>query len=103
MHYVGVKIPEGNKGVAIGILVRKVMPIYPKDAKRARIQGTVVLRAVIGTEGSVHNLRVISAPSAALAASAFWSVSQWEYRPYELQGQPIPVETTINVTFALGR
>lgn len=100
---VGVTIPEANKDVAIGLLVKKLMPIYPKDAKRARIQGTVVLRGTVATDGRLHNLRVVSAPSAALAASAFWSVSQWEYRPYELQGQPIPVETTIKVNFALGR
>lgn len=91
-----------SKEVAVGFLIKKVEPIYPSEAKKARIQGTVVMRATIGTDGKVHDLLVLSAPSALLAAASFRAASQWEYKPYLLNGQPVPVETTINVYFALG-
>lgn len=93
---------EIENDVAVGILIKKVNPIYPREAKKERIQGNVVLVATIGTDGKIHDLRVVSAPSALLANSAFQSVLQWEYKPYLLKGQPVPVETTINVKFALG-
>lgn len=89
--------------VMTGHIIKKVTPSYPKVAKMARIQGKVVLIAIIGTDGKIHKLRVVSAPSAWLANSSFQAVSQWEYEPYVLKGQPVPVETTINVYFALGK
>lgn len=92
-----------NEDIAKGMLVKKLTPIYPMEAKKARIQGDVVLKAFIGTDGNIHDLRVVSAPSASLAASSFWSVSQWVYKPYLLDGQPLAVETTININFALGK
>jgi outer membrane biosynthesis protein TonB len=61
------------------------------------------LAATIGTDGKIHNLRVISAPSAWLANAAFVAVSQWEYKPYTLNGRPVPVEQTTSIKFAVGR
>jgi protein TonB len=80
-----------------------VEPVYPPEARKAGIEGTVVLEAMIGTDGRIHDLRVISAPAASLAASSFAAVSQWEYRPYLLMGRVVPVETTVTVTFSLGQ
>ncbi len=85
-----------------GMLVKRVEPEYPPEARKAGIDGTVVLEAMIGTDGRIHDLRVISAPAASLAASSFAAVSQWEYRPYVLKGRVVPVQTTVTVTFSLG-
>ncbi|MGA2351064.1 MAG: TonB family protein [Terracidiphilus sp.] len=94
---------EIKKEVAANLLIKKLTPIYPLEAKREGIQGNVVLFATIGTDGRIHDLRVISAPSSSLAASSFSSVSQWEYKPYLLNGEPVPIQSTIVVTFALGK
>ncbi len=89
--------------VAVGNLLKKQTPVYPQDAKDARISGRVILQATIGSDGGVHDLRVVSAPWPSLAASALWAVSHWEYKPYLLNGEPVEVETTINVIYSLGR
>lgn len=85
-----------------GQLLNKVTPVYPSDAKNAHLSGTVILRAIIGRDGAIHDLRVVSTPAPSLAASALWAVSQWEYKPYLLKGEPVEVETTINVIYTLG-
>jgi len=88
--------------VAQGFLARKHTPIYPQDAKDAHVSGKVVLRAIIGTDGGIHELHVVSTPWPSLTSSALWAVSQWEYKPYLLNGEPVEVETTINVIYTLG-
>jgi TonB family protein len=89
-------------GVAAGFLLKKQIPGYPQDAKAARVSGTVVLEALIGMDGGVHDLRVVSAPWPSLAASALWAVSHWQYKPYRLNGEPVEVKTTVNVIYTLG-
>jgi TonB family protein len=91
-----------SAGVAVGFLVKKQTPIYPQDAKDARVSGTVVLQATIGMDGGVHDLHIVSAPWPSLAASALWAVSHWEYKPYLFNGAPVEVETTVNVIYTLG-
>lgn len=91
-----------DEAVAVGRLVKKVIPVYPQDAKDARVSGTVILDAIIGTDGRIHDLRVKEAPWPSLAASALFSVSRWEYKPYLLNGQPVEVQTTVNVIYSLG-
>lgn len=81
-------------------LLTKVPPKYPPEAKKARVQGTVVLDAVIGKEGNVENLKVVSGPNE-LQQSALDAVRQWTYKPYLLNGNPIEVETTIKVIYTL--
>ncbi len=76
------------------------MPVYPPDAKKAGIEGTVVLAATIGTDGTVEHLTVQSGPSA-LQKSALEAVRQWTYKPFLLNGEPVEVETTINVVYSL--
>jgi TonB family protein len=76
------------------------MPVYPPDAKKARIQGTVVLDAIIGKDGTVEKLVVQSGPSA-LQQSALDAVRQWTYKPFLLNGDPVDVKTTINVVYSL--
>jgi protein TonB len=65
-----------------------------------RIQGLVVLQATIGKDGSVENLHVISGHPL-LAPAAIRAVQQWRYKPYYLNGEPVEVETYINVNFTL--
>ena len=88
-------------GVAVGMITKKVAPEYPAVAKAARVQGTIVLQATISKTGTIQNLRVISGPPL-LQQAALDAVQQWQYRPYLLMGQPVEVETTVNVIFSLG-
>ena len=81
-------------------LLNKVVPKYPPAAKKAKIQGTVVLSAVIGKDGNIENLRVLSGPSE-LQQSALDAVRQWTYTPYLLNGDPIEVVTTVHVVYML--
>lgn len=90
-----------TSGVTEGLLTHKVMPQYPPVAKESHLQGTVVLGAVIGKDGVVKDLKVISGPPI-LANAAMAAVKQWRYKPYYLNGQPTEVDTTINVNFKLG-
>jgi protein TonB len=90
-----------SKGVTEGLLIRKVTPIYPKLAIISRQQGTVLLQAEIGREGTIQNLRVVSGPPL-LINSAIDAVKQWRYRPYLLNNEPVEVETQITVKFTLG-
>jgi protein TonB len=89
-----------SAGVASGMLIHKVDPVYPADARAANVQGIVVLHAIISEEGTVEKLDIISGPPA-LAAAAIDAVSQWRYRPYLLNDEPVKVETTININFTL--
>lgn len=81
-------------------IVSKVNPVYPVEAKKAGIQGTVVLTAIIGKDGTVERLSVESGPKE-LQQSALDAVHQWRYEPFLLNGDPIEVETTINVVYQL--
>jgi TonB family protein len=76
-------------------------PNYPEEAKAKKIRGTVVLGVVIGRDGTVENIRVEKTPAESLAKSAMEAVRTWRYRPYLLNGDPIEVETTVNVTYTL--
>src|ERR1700722_18594794 len=77
-------------------LLNKVIPVYPPAAKKAGIQGKVVLDAVIGKDGNIDNLRVLSGPPE-LQQSALDAVRQWIYKPYLLNGDPVEVKTTVNI------
>jgi TonB family protein len=90
-------------GVAVGRLVKKVTPEYPDVAKMERAQGEVVLAAIINKEGRIKDLEVLASPSPLLTGPALDAVKRWEYLPYLLNGEPVEVETIINVNFALGR
>jgi len=89
-----------SQGVSQGLLVRKVQPNYPPLARQARIQGSVLLQAVISKDGAIENLRLISGHPM-LAPAALEAVKQWRYKPYILNGEPVEVETQIRVNFTL--
>jgi periplasmic protein TonB len=83
-----------------GSLIRRVQPVYPPLARSARIQGSVVLFAVISKAGGIDNLRIV-AGHPLLVPAAIDAVRQWRYRPYILNSEPIEVETQITVNFLL--
>ena len=83
-----------------GNLIYRLQPEYPALARQARVQGTVVLRAVISREGAIENLQVLSGHPL-LVKSAMEAVRQWRYRPYVLNGEAVEVETQVTVNFVL--
>jgi protein TonB len=83
-----------------GSLIRRVEPVYPPLARAARIQGPVVLAAIISTAGTIEHLQVLSGHPM-LVNAALQAVGQWRYRPYVLNGEVIEVETQITVNFKL--
>jgi len=89
-----------SQGVTQGLLIHRVQPLYPPLARQARIQGVVVLQALIGKDGSIQNLHVVSGHPM-LTNSALEAVKEWRYKPYYLNGEAVEVETTINVNFTL--
>ena len=76
-------------------------PVYPEEARAKKIQGAVVLTAFIGKDGTIENLLVVKTPDPSLAESAIKAVRTWRYRPYLLNGNPVEVETTVNVVYTL--
>lgn len=87
-------------GVSQGLLIKKVQPNYPPLARQARIQGTVLLQAEISKDGTIENLRLIQGHPM-LAPAAIEAVKQWRYKPYMLNGEPVAVETQVQVNFTL--
>ena len=83
-----------------GDLIRKILPVYPPLARTARIQGPVVLQAVISRQGALENLKVL-AGHPLLVPAALDAVRQWLYRPYVLNNEPVEVETQITLNFSL--
>ncbi len=83
-----------------GNLIYKVQPVYPPMARAARVQGTVVLRAMISKNGTIENLQVVSGHPL-LVRAAKDAVRQWLYRPYVLNREPVEVETQVTVNFIL--
>lgn len=83
-------------------LVRKVTPVYPPLAKQARIQGTVRFTAIIGKDGTIQNLQLVTGHPL-LVAAAQDAVRQWVYKPTLLNGEPVEVVTQIDVNFTLSQ
>jgi TonB family protein len=79
---------------------RPVEPNYPMLAKQMKVQGSVILQALIGREGAIQDLRVLSGP-AILSGAAMDAVRQWRFRPYFQSGQPVETEARITVNFTI--
>jgi len=95
------RIRQGGNVIAAR-LVNKVQPLYPQIAREERLQGTVRLHAIIGKDGSVTHLIVLEG-YCSLAKSSMEAVSKWRYSPTLFSGQPVEVDTTIDVIFSLNR
>jgi protein TonB len=94
------RIKQGGN-VQQALLISQPKPIYPALARQARIQGNVVLHAIIGKDGKVEQLEVISGHPL-LVQAALQAVREWRYKPTLLNGEPVEVDTTITVTFTMG-
>lgn len=99
------RVPAAPIRVSLGVqeakLLRRVMPMYPALAKQARIQGSVVLVGVIGKDGRIQQLQLLSGHPL-LSAAAIDAVRQWVYKPTLLSGEPVEVVAPIEVRFRLG-
>jgi protein TonB len=82
-------------------LIRQVQPVYPPIAKTAHVSGTVILHAIIAKDGSIQELQYVSGP-ALLMKAAMDAVHEWRYKPTMLNGEPVEVDTTVQVVFTLG-
>ena len=89
-----------SQGVTAGLVIKRVNPTYPPLARTARVQGSVVLAAVIGKDGTIQNLHVLSGHPL-LTQAALDAVKQWRYKPYILNGEPVEVDTQVTVNFTL--
>jgi protein TonB len=87
-----------SQGVTKGLLIQKIEPKYPLLAMQARIQGQVFLMAIIGKDGDIKQLSLVSGHPV-LVPAAIEAVRQWRYRPFLLNGEPVEVETSVTVTF----
>lgn len=86
--------------VMAGNALERVVPVYPQAAKVAGITGAVILHAIIGRDGAIESLDIVSGPKE-LRESAWTAVRQWKYKPYLLHGVATAVDTTITVTYSL--
>ena len=98
--------PTGPVAVAPGVMagqrINGPMPVYPVEAKKAKIQGTVLIDVVISKDGDVLSPKVTSGPKE-LRQSALDAVSQWKYKPFLLNGEPVEVKTTVRVVYTLAK
>lgn len=90
-----------SSGVMAGQLIHKVSPHYPREAYEAHVSGSVVLHIIIGEDGHVHDITVVSGPQM-LRKAYVDAVSQWVYKPYRLNGRAVPVEITITINIQHG-
>jgi protein TonB len=81
-------------------LRQTVETTYPLLGQHTRVQGSVVLQAVVGADGAIENLRVLSGP-AVLATAAEQAVRQWRFKPYMQNGQPVETKARITVNFTI--
>ncbi|MFZ0771983.1 MAG: energy transducer TonB [Candidatus Sulfotelmatobacter sp.] len=89
-----------SSGVSQGLLIARVQPEYPEAARKERIEGTVVLKTMIDSNGYVEDVSAISGHPM-LVSAAVDAVKRWKYKPYLLNGQPVRVETVVSVAFQL--
>ena len=89
-----------SEEVMEGLVVNKVAPSYPPLARQARIQGTVIAQITISKTGDVQSVQLFSGHPM-LAPAALEAIKQWKFRPYELNGEPVEVETQAKVNFTL--
>ena len=89
-----------SQGVSEGLLVKRVQPVYPEQARQMRVQGPVQLQATINRDGNISNVKVVTG-NAQLARAAVEAVKQWKYKPYYLNNEPVEIQTQIIVNFKL--
>jgi len=91
-----------SQEVMDALLVSKVAPKYPAEAKAKGVRGKIVLRVIVNQEGAVSHVEVVSGHPLLIPA-AIEAVRQWKYKPFLVKQRPVEVETTVEVAFALPR
>jgi protein TonB len=91
-----------SQGVSRGLLIKKVQPIYPKNALFMQVEGSVELMATISKSGDITHVKVLSGDSQ-LTKAATDAVKQWKYKPYLLNGEPVEIQTQVTINFKLPR
>jgi TonB family protein len=94
------QVVKVSQGVSEGLLVKRVQPVYPPQARQMRVQGPVQLQATISKDGNISNVKVVTG-NAQLARAAVDAVKQWKYKPYYLNNEPVEIQTQIIVNFKL--
>jgi protein TonB len=103
-------IPGGEPGgVVCGIggevvppeLINRVQPVYPEIARKARVQGVVIIEAIIDKQGYVTESRVLRGLPMGVSEAAVAAIGRWKYKPAMLNGRPVAVYLTVTVTFTL--
>ena len=89
-----------SHGVSQGLLVKRVTPLYPQQARQLRLEGSVQILATIGKSGDVTGVKQLSGDGI-LGHAAAEAVRQWKYKPYYLNGEPIEIQTQVTVNFKL--
>jgi TonB family protein len=89
-----------SQGISEGVVEHRVQPVYPEQARSLRLEGQVVLRATVTENGALRDLKVLSGHPL-LARAALDAVSKWRYRPYQLNGKPIAMQTNVTIDFKL--
>jgi protein TonB len=90
-----------SEGVSAGLLLEPIRPVYPRIAAISRVEGTVVVEAILSKSGRIESAHVLSGP-VMLRPAALEAVTGARYSPYKLNGEPTDVETTITINFRLG-
>ena len=94
------QVVKVSQGVSEGLLIKRVQPVYPAQARQMRVQGPVQLQASISKDGTITNVKVMTG-NAQLARAAVDAVKQWKYKPYYLNNEPVEIQTQITVNFKL--
>ena len=94
--------PEEAAKAILRDLKKQTAPVYPYEARLSRLSGSVIFDALIGTDGKVRDMHLLSSPSPILTKAAKEAVAQWQYTPYLLNGEPQEVSTRIMVIFEVG-
>ena len=89
------------EGVLNSRIVSKPSPEYPSVAKLARVQGSVRYSVIVGPDGKVRDVQYVSGPAMLATPEVLRTVSEWEYQPYQLNGAPVTVQSTVTVNFVL--
>ena len=100
--------PQAQPKIAIrcgpvhGVILKQVTPTYPAEARTKGVQGMVKISVLVGKDGVPSKLRVVSGPPELVSAS-LEAIKRWRYRPYKLNGEAVPVETSVDVNYVIPR
>jgi protein TonB len=89
-----------SQGVSRGLLIKKVQPVYPRNALTMHMEGAVELTATVSKTGAITAVKVVSGEQL-LSKAAVDAVKQWKYKPYLLNGEPVEIQTQVTINFKL--